>query len=113
MAIAKQSVEIRQRKAEMLVFRVDGTGTAEIEEGTHHATLTDNGTGDYTLTLRRAAARRDLVVLGAVSETAGLIPQVVAKSATAVQIKWIDASDTATDNVFTVALLAFDSPTQH
>lgn len=108
MAIPKQSVGIRQSKSELVVFRVDGTGTAAISEGKYHATLTDNGTGDYTLTFVRPAART-LCVVGAVSETANLMPQIVSASSSAVRIKWVDndGTPTATDSVFHLSVMAF------
>lgn len=46
-----------QRKVRDIHFRIDGTGTASVIAGSAHVTLTDNGTGDYTITLVNAGAR--------------------------------------------------------
>lgn len=108
--IALQQVGIRQLKAELIPFRVDGTGTASILEGGNQLTLTDNGTGDYTLTLRRPG-RRTLVVAGVVPLTAGLSFKITAVSSSAVQIQF-DDDTVATDTDFHGALIAYYSPTQ-
>ena len=40
----------------LFAFKVDGTGTAKLTgSGANQATLTDNGTGDYSITLNTAA----------------------------------------------------------
>lgn len=114
MAIPKQSVGIRQSKSELMVFRVDGVAsTAVILEGKYHATLTDHGAGDYTLTFARPAARV-LCVVGAVAETANLMPQIVSATSSAVRIKWVDndGTPTATDAVFHLSVLAYYDATQ-
>jgi hypothetical protein len=97
---------IRQSKAELITFHVDGTGTAAITEGKYHGTLTDNNTGDYTITLVNPSLR-EIMVVGWATETTGLIPSVV-KSASALQIVWTTASGAvATDCNFDVTIIAF------
>lgn len=113
--IAKQEVGIRQSKAELFCFRVDGTGTASILEGQYHATLTDNGTGDYTLTFARPFARVPVVV-GAVAVGADLAPKIVTVTASALNIKWMDLLGDGTpaevDCDFHVTVLGFFSDTE-
>lgn len=108
MAIPKQSVGIRQSQSELYSFFVDGTGTAALVEGKYHATLVDNGDGDYTITLNRPA-RRDLQVVGAVPLTANLMPRIVSVDESAINIKWVDndGTPTATDCDFFLTVLAF------
>lgn len=111
--IAKQEVGIRQSKAELLAFRVDGTGTASILEGKYHATLTDNGTGDYTLTFARPFARTPVVV-GVVPLTVDTCCHVEAVSTTAVQVVFaaVDETAAAVDADFHITLLGFFSDTE-
>lgn len=101
-----------QRLPRVLAFRVDGTGTASILEGAFDATLTDNGTGDYTLTFAKPFARVP-VVLGASILAASGVVEIDAISATAIGIKTFAVDGTtATDVDFHVALLGFDSADQ-
>lgn len=105
--IARQEVGIRQSRAELLTFRVDGTGTASLSEGSNHGTLVDNGTGDYTITFRRPSLRTPSVV-GIVSHTFDATFYVVA-STTAIQIisREVDETDAAKDADFDVTLLMY------
>jgi len=111
--IAKQDVGIRQAKAELLGFRVDGTGTASILEGKYHATLTDNDVGDYTLTFARPHARTPVVV-GVVPLTVDTCFHVESVSETAVNVKFaaVDETEAAADADFHITLLCFFSDTE-
>lgn len=112
MTIALQQVGIRQSKAELIAFRVDGTGTASILEGKYHGTLTDNGTGDYTITFDRPFRRTPVVVVTPV--TANVMPRIAAVSATAVQITFVDndGTPTATDADFHMMVVGYFSATE-
>jgi hypothetical protein len=112
MAISLQQVGIRQSKSELLALRVDGTGTASVTEGGNHVTLTDNGSGDYTLTFRRPG-RRVPVILGAVPLVANLQAQIVSVTASAVNVKFTNNSGTATDTQFHLGVLMYYDPSQH
>jgi len=98
-----------QRKARILALRVDGTGTAAIDEGSIDATLVDNGTGDYTLTF--AAAYQRVPVCIAQTLTADSVIQVAAVSVTSVQINAFDATDgtTAKDVDFHLLVHGWDA----
>lgn len=52
-----RKVDTPERKVRKLNFLVDGTGTAALTQGSFHATLTDNGTGDYTVTFNKPGKR--------------------------------------------------------
>lgn len=98
-----------QRLPRMLAISVDGTGTASIVEGSTDVSLTDNGTGDYTLTFAKALARTPVVVASPL--TADRFAQIHTVSASAVTIKTFKVSDqTAADADFHVLLLGWDSP---
>ncbi len=48
-------IDVSQPDLELIPFAFTGTGTAAMTFGSSDITLTDNGTGDYTLTLLRSA----------------------------------------------------------
>lgn len=82
-------------------FKVDGTGTAAILSGGTQATLTDNGTGDYTLTFTPAFTSITCVNASPIAAAAvqyRLVDADTTKSK--VRIVWEDNSGTATDTVF-------------
>ena len=93
----------------MIAARVDGTGTAAMLEGGNEITLTDNGTGDYTLTFAQAFARVPTVVASPL--TADAIIQIGTISASAVQILAFDATDgtTAKDVDFHAIIVGNDT----
>lgn len=111
MAIALQFVGIRQADAELIPFTIDGTGTAAITEGKFRGTLTDNGTGDYTITLTRPA-QRQLQLAGYGAETANLQAQIVSRSTSTMRVKFTNNSGTATDTIFDITLVAYYNATQ-
>jgi hypothetical protein len=108
---------IRQsRQAEVLAFRVDvseisGDTSAGLLEGTNLATISKTGTGDYTITLKRAA-RRTLVVLGAGALTIDARFQITAIDTDSVRITW-EVGGTDTDMDFHITLLSFGDLIQH
>jgi hypothetical protein len=100
-----------QRLPRLLAFRVDGTGTASILEGGFHASLVDNGTGDYTLTFFKPFVRVPVCSGNAIGSTAAII-NIAVVSATAVQIKAFDAAGLAADVDFHLTVLGWDSADQ-
>lgn len=108
---------IRQsRHAELLAFRVDqseisGNTSAGLLEGTNLATISKTGTGDYTITLKRAA-RRTLVVVGASSLTIDARYSISAVDTDSVRIVW-EVSGTDTDLDFHIVLLSLGELIQH
>jgi hypothetical protein len=71
--------------------------------------LTDNGTGDYTLTFAKAFVRAPIVTV--TSATADCIAILNAVSATEVRITLFDCTDgtTAKDGIFHAIVLGYDS----
>lgn len=105
----KREITCTQRLASVIGARVTGTGTAAINAGSTELTLTDNGTGDYTLTFVKPFARVPIVTVGVLTSNA--IHQISSVSATAVRILGFQGTDgtTAKDIVFHVMILGFDS----
>lgn len=113
--ISMEGVGSRQRKPELIGLRVDGvTATAAISFGGKHATITDNGTGDYTLTLVRPA-RQTIIVVGCISLTAGAYAEISSATSSAVRVltKTVTNSPAAVDALFHLTLLVFRSPTEY
>lgn len=104
----QRSIKGTQRLPRMLAFKVDGTGTAAIGEGSTDATLTDNGTGDYTLTFATPFVRTP--VCTASCETATGYAEIAATSTTTVQVKTKKTTDnTALDAKFHLLVLGWDT----
>ncbi len=101
----RRDVKSPQRQMRLMGLRVDGTGTASILEGAQMATLTDNGTGDYTLALTESLGRLPVVV--ATPVTADVIIQIGTLAIDSVQILCFDATDgtTAKDADFHVLIV--------
>ena len=106
-----RSVKTHQRQARFLDARVDGTGTAAMVTGSQHLSLTDNGTGDYTLTLTEPGTR----LLGAwfTPIDADVVPQIdISDSgATAVNVvfKDLDGTPSAADCDFFALVAVSDA----
>lgn len=102
-----REIKSTQRLPRQLHFKVDGTGAASILVGSKDATLTDGGTGDYTLTFVKPFARVPVVV--ASSMTAGAVIQIASASVSAVQILVKDTSAAALDADLMVIVQGFDA----
>ena len=103
-----RSVKCGQRQPYMIALRVDGTGTASILEGSNEVTLTDNGTGDYTLTFSEPFSRVPSVV--ATPVTADIYCQIATVAVSSVNIKTFNVSaQAATDADFHVMVMGFDA----
>lgn len=104
-----RSVKSPQRLMRIMSAKVDGTGTAALS-GTcaNDMALTDNGTGDYTLTFDVAYERAPEVVVTPL--TADAVPRIAAVAVDSVQILMRKASDgTAIDADFHVMILGSDA----
>ncbi len=100
-----------QRLPRMLAFKLTGTGTAALGEGKYDATLTDNGTGDYTLTFTKPFTRAPVVTAN--SKTAGIHIELTTVSATLINIKSFAVDGTTpTDAVLEILALGWDSADQ-
>lgn len=99
-----RSVKSHQRLPKVMGFIVDGTGTASLGGmDASHATLTDNGTGDYTVTFSQPFARTPTVCVTPV--TSGVDSWRVVVSGSAVQILTFDAVPAAKDADFHLMVL--------
>lgn len=78
-------------------FVITTAGTEDL--GGDMFTLTDNGTGDYTLTLK-VPAKRILNAPAPCPDVANLSPQVVSRTNAAIRWKFTNNSGTATDTGF-------------
>lgn len=100
----------------LVAFFVDGTGTAALYGPDKDlATLTDNGTGDYTITFA-STLQQTPFVFAPLSHTADVQPAIVtAISTTAVRITWksVETSPAATDCDFQVMMLIDMSPANY
>lgn len=104
----KREIKVPQRLPRMLAFKVDGTGTASITQGSRQATLTDNGTGDYTLTFAEAFKRAPVCVATCI--TAGKVAEIAASAVGSVQILTKTAtSGAAADADFHLMVLGYDA----
>jgi len=109
----RRKVQAAKRELRLETFKVDGTGTAAIGEGQYRATLTDNGSGDYTLTFVEPFARAPVCVASAQAAAGvGDIIAVIAGAPTvsAVRINLFDATDgtTAKDGIFHLIVVGAD-----
>ena len=101
-------VASRQRLSQIIIARVDGTGTASLLSGSKELTLTDNGTGDYTLALVQAFVQVPMVVATAL--TAATHVQIFAVSASSIQIKCFAMDGTtAQDADFHIMIMGSDA----
>ena len=102
-----RDVKASARGMRLIALDVDGTGTAAIDGGmSNQVTLTDNGTGDYTITFNKAFAVAPIVV--ATPVTANVHPQDMTVAVGSVQIKFDDNAGTATDAKFHIFILGSD-----
>lgn len=106
----RRNVQNALRKSRQIALRVTGTGTAVIDEGGTQATLTDNNTGDYTLTFVEPFIRVPTVTVSMV--TASTRAEVPAAQLAAGSIKILTFgynNTTPTDAVFHVLVTGFDA----
>jgi hypothetical protein len=101
--------------ARLLAFSIDGSvvagGTATrngILEGTYEGTITENGSGDYTITFTKAFARAPVVTLGTITDVTTC--RVKACTAAYVTIEQVGADQTTpeADGDFYVMVMGFD-----
>lgn len=108
----KRQIQSPQRGMRALAFRVVGTGTASISEGSSDAALTYNGVGDYTLTFSEPFSRIPSCIPAALA--ADQVASIGTVSITAVQVKIRTVSGTpaAADGDFQLIVMGSDVPDQ-
>lgn len=108
----QRQIESPQRMPRMLAFRVDGTGTASILEGQFDGALTDNGTGDYTITFTKAFVRVPVISALPLATDIALSVSAVSASSVRVLARSIGAAPAAADVDFHLQVLGFDTADQ-
>ena len=103
-----RSIKTNQLSERRLCFLVTGTGTAALTIGSDLAALTDNGTGNYTITPTKQFARIPVVQTTPVTDVSTC--RVVSASVSAVVIEVLGADlDTAKDGVFYCQITGWDT----
>jgi predicted polyphosphate/ATP-dependent NAD kinase len=106
----KRSIKSPQRLVRMLSAELTGTGTAALG-GTcaNQMSLTDNGTGDYSVAFDAAFEQMPEVVV--TPQTADTIVQVANKAKTGFDVLCFDAGDgtTAKDAVVDIMVIGSDA----
>lgn len=99
------AVQVPQMEPRVLGFVVDGTGTASITFGSEDASITDNGTGDYTLTFTKPFKRAPICVVTAPGGRANINET---PTTTAVRCKTFTGSTSVADRVFHLICVGYD-----
>lgn len=102
-----------QRLPRVLAAIVDGTGTAAIREGATDFTLADGGTGVYTLTITKPFARKPVVVVTCATTDCYAETVDASNTASSIAILTKNNADAATDAVFHVMVIGWDSATSY
>lgn len=108
---AARQVVCPQQRMRVMSVKVTGTGTAAVS-GTcsNNMTLTDNGTGDYTLTFKIPYQRAPEVIV--TPSTDNIITKIVSVAVGSVRISTENLSGSATDASFHTIILGSDSKDQ-
>jgi len=90
-----RALKSSQRLTRLILVEIDeNTGSPQLLTGAQDVSITDNGTGDYTLTITDPGTR--LVNVQITPATADVIAQVGTRSASSVQCLFFDATDGTT-----------------
>ncbi len=100
-----------QRAPRLLAIKLDGTGTAALNEGANDAALTDTGPGDYLLTFTNPFARAPVVVVTPI--TAATLVRVVILAASVQVLCFAVDGTTPKDADVEVLVLGWDTPDQY
>jgi hypothetical protein len=106
-----RDIKSPQRGMRMLHFRVDGTGTASLLEGGFDGSLTDNGTGNYTISFNEAFVRVPVVVCQ--TKTATTVQRAVPAVGSVQVLSFAMDGTTATDADFDVIVYGSDVADQN
>lgn len=106
----RRSVRSPQLGTRIMYFKVTGTGTAAINQGSEDATLSDNNTGDYTLTWTEPFQQAPIVIAFTGTDVTTAWVK-TAPTTTAVTIETVGADQTTpTDAIFYVIVIGSDHP---
>ena len=106
----KRPVESSQRKMRMLALKVDGTGTAALSgPSSLEATLTDNGTGDYTITFDKAFSQAPVcVAMSLLDDQVVSLKSAPSTTAVSFETRTVAACPAAADGEFEVLIFGCD-----
>ena len=105
----KRSVKSTQRAIRQLELIIDGTGTASLGgPASEHASLVDNGTGDYTISFNDNFSQVPVCI--PVCLTADCIVDTLVPAIGSVQVTLVDATDgtSAKDGDFHILIVGSD-----
>lgn len=109
----RQPSKVRQNNITDLRFAIDGTVATPVAGGMDAkfiASVTDNGVGDYTVTLKDSA-RRNLIVDSLQCATDGLYGRVTAVTPNSFRVIFKTFAGVATDASFTAKVCYHEDPT--
>lgn len=102
-----RSLKSRQVGLKKLYISIDGTATTPVATGLDAnfvESVTDNGTGDYTIRLK-LPAQADLVPDGLISKTANANGQVDAVTSQQITVNFFDEAGLAVDADFNLGII--------
>ncbi len=109
-----------QRKTRLIPIRIDGSsvagGTATtngIEEGARHVTITENGSGDYTITFRTPFKRIPVVLLTTITDVTTCRLKAVTTDLFTVEQVGADQTTPEADGDFHALVFGFDAADQY
>ena len=105
-----RSPKTNQRLERHLAIFLDGTDSASLTIGSGLAALTDNGTGDYTLTFNKPFARAPIVLVTPLTK---VYANVTASSTTACTIKTFNDGGSAVDADMNVLVIGWDTADEY
>lgn len=109
-----------QRGVRVIPIRIDGSSvgggtdtTDGIEEGKFHCTITENGSGDYTITFNTAFARTPVVMLTPITDVTTVRLKEVSATAFTVEQVGADQTTPEADADFHALVVGFDVADQY
>lgn len=109
-----------QRMSRVLMFQIDGSAVAGgtdttdgITEGAAHATITENGSGDYTITFNQPFARTPTVVVTPVTDVTTCRIKAVTNELVTIEQVGADQTTPEADGDFHVVVFGNDVADQY
>jgi hypothetical protein len=109
-----------QRKVRVLPLRIDGGevagGTATTDgvlEGERHVTVTENSSGDYTITFNEPFKRTPVVLLTTITDVTTVRLKAVSTTAFTVEQVGADQTTPEADGDFHALVVGFDAEDQY
>lgn len=107
MAVLKKAIQSAQRRERRMTFVIDAS-VPSLVVGQYQGSLTDNGTGDFTITFNEAYSRAPIaIVTGAEADTAGYYDNAAVAS---IDILVTDLAGSAADQDVVAEVIGWDAP---